>query len=73
MSDDLILSRDVEARRAFAGRRIRLQMLVPFGAWIGEGALRVLRVKTEEHDGAVELTVGYESYRTFAGESQIRP
>lgn len=72
MSDDLILSREVDARRAFAGRPVRIHMLVPFGAWIGQGALRVLRVKTAESDGPVDLTVGYESYRPCVGESWVR-
>ena len=62
MSDDLILMPEVQARRALAGRPIRLHTLVPYGSWIGCGALRVLRLKTEE-DGSVELTVGYDSYK----------
>ena len=61
MSDDLILMPEVQARRALADRPIRLHTLVPYGSWIGCGALRVLRLKIEE-DGSAELTVGYESY-----------
>jgi hypothetical protein len=61
--DDLILVREVEARRALGNRSLRLAMLVPFGAWIGQGALRVLRVRVNESESDVELTVGYESYR----------
>ncbi|MBV8344512.1 MAG: hypothetical protein JO190_05900 [Candidatus Eremiobacteraeota bacterium] len=63
MSDDLVLMPEVYARRALAGRPIRLQTLVPYGSWIGCGALRVLRVKIEE-DGSADVTAGYESYRS---------
>ena len=52
---------EVQARRLLGEERIRLQVLAPFGAWIGCGVLRVLRLKAD--DGEVELTVGYESYR----------
>ncbi|HEY6325891.1 MAG TPA: hypothetical protein VIW73_05160 [Candidatus Cybelea sp.] len=62
MSDDLILMPEVQARRVLANRPIRLHTLVPYGAWIGCGALRVLRLKIEE-DGSADLVVGYESYR----------
>lgn len=61
MSEDLILVPEVQARRALGDRPIRLQMLVPYGAWIGRGALRVLRLKLDD-DRPAELTVGYESY-----------
>ena len=60
MSEYVFLLREVEARRRLGNRRIRLQMLVPYGPWIGAGALRVLRMKCSEE--AVDLTVGYESY-----------
>jgi len=63
VSDDLILSPEVEVRRKLAGYSIALQMLVPYGCWIGAGRLRVLRLKHRE-DRNVELTVGYDSYRT---------
>lgn len=62
MSDDLILMPEVQARRVLADRPIRLHTLVPYGSWIGCGALRVLRLKIEE-DGSTCLTVGYESYK----------
>ena len=61
MSEDLVLVPEVQARRLLGEERIRLQVLAPFGAWIGCGVLRVLRLKAD--DGEVELTVGYESYR----------
>jgi hypothetical protein len=62
VSEDFVLVPEVEARRALRARRIRLQVLAPYGSWIGCGVLRVLRLRTYgEND--VELTVGYESYR----------
>jgi hypothetical protein len=74
--EDVILVPEVQARRALGDRPVRLQMLVPIGAWIGCGRLRVLRLKINEpldeaagqgrgalDDKEVELTVGYESYR----------
>ena len=68
MSDDLILMPEAQARRALGDRPVRLQMLAPYGAWIGRGALRVLRMRVLEADGEkeVELTVGYESYHPGA-------
>ena len=71
MSDDLVLVPAVQARRALGSRRVRLKMLVPYGAWIGHGALRVLRVKLQDPDHCgqdekgVELTVGYEAYHPY--------
>lgn len=61
MNEELILAPEVQARRVLRDRRIRLQVLVPHGPWIGCGTLRVLRVKMNESD--VELIVGYESYK----------
>ena len=58
---------EVQARRALRGRRIRLRVLAPYGAWIGCGALRVLRLKLTEaavqDDREVEVIAGYESYQ----------
>ncbi|MBV9233420.1 MAG: hypothetical protein JO030_05200 [Candidatus Eremiobacteraeota bacterium] len=62
MSDDFILSPEVDVRRALGGSSIALRMLAPYGCWIGYGRLRVLRVKHRE-DRSVELTVGYDAYR----------
>lgn len=62
MNQDFVLVREVEARRALRKRRIRLHVLAPHGAWMGCGALRVLRLKIGD-DQTVDLTVGYESYR----------
>lgn len=56
---------EVEARRALAGRRVHLQVLVPFGSWIGCGRLRVLRStlrQAESGEPEVDLIVGYEAY-----------
>ncbi len=58
-----MLMREVQARHVLASRPIRLHTLVPYGSWIGCGALRVLRLKIEEN-GSADLTVGYESYRS---------
>ena len=52
---------EVEARRALRDRRLRFSVLAPYGAWIGCGSLRVLRLKMND-DETAELTVGYESY-----------
>ncbi len=60
MSDDLVLVPEVQARRLLGDRRIRMQMLAPYGEWTGRGTLRVLRLRTNGDE--VELTVGYESY-----------
>jgi hypothetical protein len=65
VNEDLILTPEVQARRALRERRIRLQMLVPPGTWFGCGRLRVLRVKMNEpFDKDVEMTVGYEAYES---------
>jgi hypothetical protein len=61
VSEDLVLVSEVQARRALRDRRIRLRVLAPYGAWVGHGTLRVLRLKTGDQE--VELTVGYESYQ----------
>ena len=52
---------EVEARRVLRGSPHPLQVLAPFGAWIGCGTLRVLRVKIDD-DEPVDVTAGYESY-----------
>jgi hypothetical protein len=73
VNEELILAPEVQARRVLGDRRIRLQVLVPHGPWIGRGTLRVLRVKmnaapqaqaddSAQGDAEVELIVGYESY-----------
>lgn len=61
---DLVLVRDVEARFALRGKRLRCSVLAPVGTWLGRGALRVLRVQVVEVGDAeaVELVLGYESY-----------
>ncbi|HEY6485679.1 MAG TPA: hypothetical protein VIX83_04795 [Candidatus Cybelea sp.] len=62
MSEDLILMPEVQARRALDARHVRLAVLSPAGAWIGAGALRVLRINVRD-DGSADVTAGYESYR----------
>jgi hypothetical protein len=67
VSDDLVLLPEVEARRALRGRRIRMHMVAPIGAWVGCGKLRVLRLSVRPAVGdaeeIAELAVGYEAYR----------
>ncbi|HEY9085574.1 MAG TPA: hypothetical protein VIN40_06530 [Candidatus Tyrphobacter sp.] len=66
MDHDLILVRDVEARYALRGRLLHYTVLVPFGRWVGRGALRVLRATvTAAHGDAgevVDLVLGYDAY-----------
>jgi hypothetical protein len=88
VSDDLVLVPAVQARRALSKRPIRLKMLVPYGAWIGHGALRVLRVKLDDPNAlalrqaqddiaqdekGVELTIGYESYHPYPAMESRTP
>jgi hypothetical protein len=61
VNEDVVLVPEVEVRRSLGARPIRLRVLAPYGAWIGSGKLRVLRLKM--NDGEVELVAGYESYR----------
>lgn len=61
MNEDLILAREVDARRALGRRRVHFSVLAPYGPWVGCGALRVLRLKTADDDSA-ELVAGYERY-----------
>ncbi len=61
MNEELILVPEAQARRALCDRAIRLKVLSPFGAWVGRGSLRVLRVRQGDA-GDIELVVGYESY-----------
>ncbi len=70
MSEDLTLLPEVQARRKLRKQPVRIAVLAPYGAWIGCGMLRVLRLKTpaqdDATDGVVELTVGYEAYEPLA-------
>ncbi|MBV8153333.1 MAG: hypothetical protein JO029_09525 [Candidatus Eremiobacteraeota bacterium] len=65
MKEDLVLAREVDARRALRGRKLRLALLAPLGPWLGRGALRVLRVR-DLGDDFTELLTGYESYERLA-------
>lgn len=58
---------EVLARLALRDRRVRVDVLRPFGAWMGCGVLRVLRLKMHG-DATADLTVGYESYEPIAGD-----
>jgi hypothetical protein len=69
VKEDLVLAREVDARRALRGRKLRISLLAPYGAWLGRGALRVLRVKTTGDDSA-ELLAGYESYERLPSGSE---
>jgi hypothetical protein len=62
VDEDLVLSREVEARRVLRERAAHFLLLAPHGSWIGCGALRVLRTKTQENE-LVEVVAGYESYQ----------
>jgi hypothetical protein len=71
--NELTLVPEVEARRALREHRLRLSVLAPYGAWIGCGTLRVLRIKVNDDDSTV-LTAGYESYRRLTtSASHQRP
>jgi hypothetical protein len=62
VSEELILVEEVQARRALRDHALRLHVLAPHGAWLGCGALRVLRLKINE-DHTADVVAGYESYR----------
>ncbi|MGA8534311.1 MAG: hypothetical protein WB615_09420 [Candidatus Tumulicola sp.] len=69
--NELTLMPEVDARRALREHPLRLSVLVPYGAWIGCGTLRVLRLKMNDDQSAV-LTVGYESYRRLPADAVER-
>ena len=62
MNEEMILVPEMQARRALRDHALRLHVLAPHGAWLGCGALRVLRLKINE-DRSADVVVGYESYR----------
>jgi hypothetical protein len=62
VSEELILVPEVQARRALRDHALRLHVLAPHGAWLGCGALRVLRLKIND-DRSADVVAGYESYR----------
>jgi hypothetical protein len=64
IESDVALMTDTEVRRTLRGRHIKYSILAPFGAWLGCGSLRVLRVKPLDDD-ALDITLGYESYEKF--------
>jgi hypothetical protein len=84
VSEDLTLLPEVQARRKLRKQPVRIAVLAPYGAWIGRGTLRVLRLKMptppfgsaqdDKDDDVVELTVGYESYEPLAkGPGAAKP
>jgi len=56
----LTLLRDVDVRRALAGRELSFRVLTPPYPVLGVGALRVLRVA--EYGERTEIVAGYERY-----------
>jgi len=62
--EDLVMLPWVTARRALGDRPLRFRLLAPPYPAAGRGVLRTLRVRAldGEHDGAWELTAGYEAY-----------
>jgi hypothetical protein len=64
MTSDLIMLPWTSARAALADRVVRLRVLTPPYPALGVGTLRCLRIVPLQgrHDGAWELTVGYDRY-----------
>ena len=62
--DDLVMLPWTRARAALADRPLRVRVLTPPYGVVGLGTLRLLRVIALDgpHDGALELTCGYEGY-----------
>ena len=62
--DDLVMLPWTRARAALRDRPLRLRVLTPPYGVVGLGALRLLRVIALHgaHDGALELTCGYDGY-----------
>jgi hypothetical protein len=58
---------EVQARRTLDARRLRLSVLAPFGAWLGCGTLRVLRLRANS-DETVDVVAGYDSYERIPGD-----
>ncbi|GAC1582589.1 MAG: hypothetical protein NVS3B7_18010 [Candidatus Elarobacter sp.] len=62
--EDLVMMPWASARAALADRPLRVRVLTPPYPVVGLGELRLLRVRalSGEHDGAYELTCGYDGY-----------
>ncbi len=62
--EDLVMLPWTSARAALADRPLRLRVLTPPYHAVGLGTLRLLRVLAlgGAHDGAFELTCGYDGY-----------
>ncbi len=61
-----VLLPEVEARRALAGRPLRLLLIAPPYRAVGVGVLRALRIA--ERDGVTEIAAGYDRYERLKGE-----
>ena len=62
--EDLVMMPWTQARAQLSAHPLRLRMLTPPYPALGVGALRLLRIAvlSGEHDGAYELTCGYDGY-----------
>ena len=62
--EDLVMMPWTQARTALAGHSLRLRLVTPPYPAAGVGALRLLRVAvlSGAHNGAYELTCGYDGY-----------
>lgn len=58
---DLVMMDATQARHLLRDRALRFSVLHPFGDWLGQGVLRVLRIRPDA-DGTIELVAGYERY-----------
>jgi hypothetical protein len=57
-----VLMPETDARRALGDRAIVLRVLAPVGNYAGVGTLRVLRLRPQGDETALELVCGYEAY-----------
>ena len=66
--EDLVLMPETQARKALAGKSLRLRVLAPLGPFAGRGVMRVLRCRpstgseVNSEKEFIELVCGYESY-----------
>lgn len=62
--EDVVMMPWTQARAALAGHSLRVRVLAPPYPAAGVGTLRLLRVAVlgGAHDGAYELTCGYDGY-----------
>jgi hypothetical protein len=62
--EDLVMMPWTQARAQLGGHPLRLRLVTPPYPAVGVGTLRLLRVAVlgGAHDGAYELTCGYDGY-----------